>query len=68
MKLKNANDGNAVYDHSMFDPRSGTGNDLYMYKNGSNIYLRFGHEYESGHSVLLSNGLYTIKNKWKCFK
>ena len=60
MKLKNTNDGNTVYDHRKFGPRFGVGNDLYMYENGSNFYLRFGHSYESDHSVLLNTGSYAI--------
>mmetsp|Transcript_3038 Transcript_3038/g.5565 ORF Transcript_3038/g.5565 Transcript_3038/m.5565 type:complete len:593 (-) Transcript_3038:208-1986(-) len=48
MKLKNANDGYAVYRHSLRGPYFGAGFDLIVY--GPHVHLKFGHSYEPGPS------------------
>jgi hypothetical protein len=50
MKLKDANNGTAVRHHPSCGPTFGGGDDLKV--QGSNVYLKFGHSYESGPSRL----------------
>ncbi|KAL7552051.1 hypothetical protein ACHAWF_015682 [Thalassiosira exigua] len=60
MKLKNANDGKAVYHGSGHGPIFGAGNDLKVI--GSDVYLRFGYTYESGPA-----GRLTTPNDGGCY-